>query len=126
MMSSAPSRISNYEAWEDAVTIRPDWRSLRSGLEALDLVPQRAVLGLVGGPYLLLRHFAEFLDIGFHYSHAERLQLRLGLGALDLVPQRAVLGLVGGPYLLLRHFAEFLDIGFHYSHAERLQLRLGL
>src|SRR5450631_4739025 len=82
MMSSAPSRISNYEAWEDAVTIRPDWRSLRSGLEGLDLVPQRAILGLVGGPYLLLRDFAEFVDLGLHHGHAERLQHLLGLGEI--------------------------------------------
>src|SRR5450631_480295 len=56
--------------------------ALESGLEALDLVPQRAVLGLVGGPYLLLRHFAEFLDVGFHHGHAERFEFRLGLGEI--------------------------------------------
>src|SRR5258705_12167666 len=48
-------------------------------LEAFDLVPQCAVLGLVGRPYLLLRHVAEFVDFGFHHNHAERLQLRFGL-----------------------------------------------
>src|SRR5258708_37985795 len=55
---------------------------LTSGLEAFDLVPQCAVLGLVGRPYLLLRYFAEFFDLGFHHGHADRLQLRLGLGEI--------------------------------------------
>src|SRR5260370_6490378 len=55
---------------------------LTSGLEAFDLVPQCAVLGLVGRPYLLLRHFAEFFDLGFHHGHAERLQLRLSFGEI--------------------------------------------
>src|SRR5260370_16985038 len=51
-------------------------------LEAFDLVPQCAVLGLVGRPYLLLRRVAEFVDFGFHDGHAERLQLRFGLREL--------------------------------------------
>src|SRR3954465_5967058 len=51
-----------------------------SGLETFDLVPQGAVLALVGRPYFLLRHLLELLDLGFHHGHAERLQLRLGLG----------------------------------------------
>src|SRR5258707_13813204 len=55
---------------------------LTSGLEAFDLVPQCAVLGLVGRPYLLLRYFAEFFDLGFHHGHAERLQLRLSFGEI--------------------------------------------
>src|SRR5216683_3635236 len=55
---------------------------LTLGLEAFDLVPQCAVLGLVGRPYLLLRHFAEFLDLGFHHGHAERLEFRLGFGEI--------------------------------------------
>src|SRR5882757_7450108 len=53
-----------------------------SGLETFDLVPQGAVLALVGRPYLLLRHLLELLDLGFHDRHAERLQLRLGLGEI--------------------------------------------
>src|SRR5216683_3443030 len=55
---------------------------LALGLEAFDLVPQCAVLGLVGRPYLLLRYFAEFLDLGFHHGHAERLEFRLGFGEI--------------------------------------------
>src|ERR1700712_3787348 len=55
---------------------------LASGLEAFDLVPQGAVLGLVGRPYLLLGHLAEFVDLGFHHGHAERFKLRLGLGEI--------------------------------------------
>src|ERR1700759_5815541 len=55
---------------------------LNSGLEGFDLVPQCAILGLVGRPDLGLRDFAEFLDLGFHHGHAERLQLRLGLGEI--------------------------------------------
>src|SRR3981189_1991046 len=55
---------------------------LTSGLEAFDLVPQGAVLALVGRPDLLLRHLAEFVDLGFHHGHAERLQLRPGLGEI--------------------------------------------
>src|ERR1035438_4081217 len=55
---------------------------LALGLETLDLVPQRAELALVGRPDLLLRHFAEFVDLGFDDGHAERLQLRLGLGEI--------------------------------------------
>src|SRR2546423_6309515 len=51
-----------------------------SNLEPLDLVPQRAVLALVGRPDLLLRHLAEFLDLGLDHHHAERLELRLRLG----------------------------------------------
>src|SRR3954467_1582351 len=53
-----------------------------SGLEAFDLVPQGAVLALVGRPYLLLRHLPELLDLCFHHRHPERLQLRLGLGEI--------------------------------------------
>src|SRR5260370_38805543 len=59
-----------------------DWSprpAANSDLEAFDLVPQRAVLALVGRPYLLLRNFPEFVDLGFHHDHAERLQLRFGL-----------------------------------------------
>src|ERR1700681_599928 len=52
--------------------------SVKSDLEAFDFIPQGAVLGFVGRPYLLLRHFAEFLDIGFDHGHAERLKLLLG------------------------------------------------
>src|ERR1700709_1028646 len=55
---------------------------LTLGLETLDLVPQGAVLALVGRPYLLLRYLLELLDLGFHHDHAERLQLRLGLGEI--------------------------------------------
>src|SRR3954468_17346833 len=61
------------------------YRSMRVadlGLETFDLVPQGAVLALVGRPYLLLRHLLELLDLGFHHGHAERLQLRLGLGEI--------------------------------------------
>src|SRR5262245_6734248 len=47
----------------------------RLNLEPLDLVPQRAVLALVGRPDLLLRHFAEFIDLGLDHRHAERLEL---------------------------------------------------
>src|SRR3954464_10304969 len=53
-----------------------------SDLETFDLVPQRAVLALVGRPYFLLRDFPEFIDLGFHHGHAERLQLRFGLGEI--------------------------------------------
>src|SRR3954453_20289643 len=53
-----------------------------SDLETFDLVPQRAVLVLVGRPYFLLRDFPEFIDLGFHHGHAERLQLRFGLGEI--------------------------------------------
>src|SRR4051794_33847069 len=53
-----------------------------SDLETFDLVPQRAVLALVGRPYFLLRDLPEFLDLGFHYGHAERLQFRFGLGEI--------------------------------------------
>src|SRR6266446_8112568 len=56
---------------------------LTLALEAFDLVPQCAVLSLVGRPYLLLRHFAEFVDFGFNYDHAERLQLRLGFREIE-------------------------------------------
>src|SRR5436305_6920502 len=61
------------------------YRSMRVadlGLETFDLVPQGAVLALVGRPYLLLRHLPELLDLGFHHGHAERLQLRLRLGEI--------------------------------------------
>src|SRR5258707_3629570 len=53
-----------------------------SGLEAFDLVPQCAVLALVGRPYFLLRNFPELVDLGFHHDHAERLQFRLGFGEI--------------------------------------------
>src|SRR3954469_17334090 len=53
-----------------------------SDLETFDLVPQRAVLALVGRPYFLLPDFPEFIDLGFHHGHAERLQLRFGLGEI--------------------------------------------
>src|SRR5213595_294924 len=49
-------------------------------LGPVDLVPQCAVLALVGRPDLLLRHLAEFLDLGLDHHHAERLELRLCLG----------------------------------------------
>src|ERR1700727_2968393 len=58
----------------------------RSGLlslEAFDLVPQSAVLRLVGWPDLLLCHLAEFLDLGFDHGHAERLEQ--GLGLLEMI-----------------------------------------
>src|ERR1700754_5210772 len=53
-----------------------------SGLEAFDVVPQRAILAPVGRPDLLLRHLSEIVDLGFHYGHAQRLELRLGLGEI--------------------------------------------
>src|SRR6266849_3031133 len=59
-------------------TRKPKAPPLTLDLEAFDLVPQCAVLGLVGRPYLLLRHFAEFVHFAFHHDHTERLQLRLG------------------------------------------------
>src|SRR5207253_2370160 len=49
-------------------------------LEPLDLVPQRAVLALVGRPDLLLRDLAELVNLGLDDHHAERLELRLRLG----------------------------------------------
>src|SRR6202022_257518 len=55
---------------------------LTLSLEAFDLVPQCAVLALVSRPYLLLRNFPEFVDLGFHHGHAERLQLGLGFGEI--------------------------------------------
>src|ERR1700681_2473910 len=73
---------------EDGWGGRGDWRLAENlppappqtlDLEAFDLVPQCAVLGLVGRPYFLLRDFAEFVDVGFHHGHAERFQIRLGL-----------------------------------------------
>src|SRR5712671_2644580 len=65
-------------------------------LEAFDLVPQCAVQSLVGRPYLLLRDFAEFVDVGFHHRHAEWLQLRLGLREIvDRLGRRANLLLRG-------------------------------
>src|SRR5665811_1003928 len=56
--------------------------ALNSDLEAFDLVPQGAVLALVGRPDFLLRDLAEFVDLGFHHGHAERPQLRFGLGEI--------------------------------------------
>src|SRR5262245_50901302 len=59
---------------------RGDERTPRLDLEALDLVPQRAVLALVGGPDLLLRDLAELLEFGLDHDHSEGLKLRLCLG----------------------------------------------
>src|SRR5437879_2294545 len=39
------------------------WQARALNLEAFDFLEQRAVLALVGGPDLLLRDFAEFLDL---------------------------------------------------------------
>src|SRR5690349_3447685 len=49
----------------------------RLSLESFDVVPQRAILALVGRPDLLLRDFSEFIDLGLDHRHAERLELRL-------------------------------------------------
>src|SRR5258708_9904842 len=66
----------------------------RLDLEAFDVVPQRAVLALVGRPDLLLRDFAEFVDLGLDHRHAERLEFRLRLGeVVDPLGGLAALGL---------------------------------
>src|SRR3974390_266001 len=85
---------ANFGTAERGRSIRleiPNRDELRSGLEILDLVPQRAILALVGRPDLLLRHFAELVDFGFHHRHADGFEQ--GLGLREMIDR---LGLLAG------------------------------
>src|ERR1043165_4402386 len=72
---------ANFGTAERKRTVRviPAAGTTSLNLEPLDLVPQRAVLALVGRPDLLLRHLAEFLDLRLDHRHAERLDPPLPL-----------------------------------------------
>src|SRR5690348_6138455 len=61
-------------------------------LEPLDLLPQCAVLLLVGRPDLLLRDLAEGLDVALDHGHALGLKLLLrGLEIVDRFGELAAL-----------------------------------